>query len=99
MNTNNLTASIRKCYFPRVILPAVLIVACIVFAIINPFESRYKSADLKKLSDTADLYENHSGYVRFTAETLYYAGIDYQANGRIRARVYYTINNDVFISF
>ena len=99
MNTNNLTASIRKCYFPRVILPAVLIAACIVFAIINPFESRYKSADLKKLSDTADLYENHSGYVRFTAETLYYAGIDYRANGRIRARVYYTINNDVFYFF
>ena len=99
MNTNNLTASIRKCYFPRVILPAVLIAACIVFAIINPFESRYKSVELKKLSDTPDLYENHSGYVKLTADTLYYAGIDYRTNGRVRARVYYTINNDVFYFF
>lgn len=99
MNTNNLTASIRKCYFPRVILPAVLIVACIVFAIINPFESRYKSIELKKLSDTPDLYENHSGYVKYKADMLYYAGIDYKINNKVRARVYYKINNDVFYFF
>lgn len=53
MNTNNLTASIRK-VISEGDTPGCSYCGMHCFAIINPFESRYKSADLKKLSDTAD---------------------------------------------
>lgn len=99
MNICSLNQLIRKRYISRLFLPVIVLITGVMLLVINPFESKYKPANITELSQTPELFENQSKYVKITADTLYYSGIDYQINNKVKARIYYTLENDVCYYF
>ena len=99
MNTHNLKHIIRKRCISRLFLPAAVLAAVILLAIVNPFENRSKSVNITELSRTEQLLAENTGYVSLTPEVLYYSGVDYRINNKVKARIFYTIENDVCYYF
>jgi hypothetical protein len=89
---------IRKMYITRLIIPAVLLIAIIVILIINPFIKHTAPSVVKNLSDIDVLYEqnerNISVNVSVNIPVMYYTGVDYTENGKIKAKIFYTFSND-----
>ena len=93
MKTHDLKKIIRRIYASRIILPAIVFAAAFAVLCINPFDHTAKITNVDDLSSVDSLYAGKTGYIQCTCERLYYSGLDYTVNGRIKARVYYTLSN------
>ena len=94
MKTRNLKKLIRNIYASRIILPAIVLIIAAIVLVINPFDRRNKIVTVDALSDIGRLYSEKAGYIQCTADRLYYTGLDYTVNSNIKARVYYTLENN-----
>ena len=92
MKTRSLKKIIRKIYASRIVVPAVILIAATIILIVNPFDRKGKVVKIDNLSEVSLLYSQKAGYIQCTPDRLYYAGLDYTVNGKIKARVYYTLN-------
>lgn len=93
MKHRTLKQYIRQMYLPRLIIPIVLFVILLIVLIINPLKDHIQPFKVSELSSIDTLYESNTRNVTFTADTLYYAGVDYHMNGRTVAKIYYALED------
>lgn len=80
-------------YLPRLIIPIILFVFLLIVLIINPLKDHMKPFKVSELSSINTLYESDTRNVIFTADSLYYSGVDYHMSGRTVAKIFYTLEN------
>lgn len=85
---------IRKMYMPRLIIPIVLLVILVAVLIINPFRNHINPKQVKDLSTIDKQYELKDYNVSVKIPTLYYSGVDYTESGKIKAKIFYTLQDD-----
>ena len=93
MKNKTLKQLIRKMYMPRLVIPIVLLVILAVFFILNPFSNHLDPAKITDLSTIDKLYSDKNYNVSYNAQTLYYTGMDYTESGKVKAHIYYTLDN------
>ena len=81
-------------YMPRLIIPIVLLLMLIVLMIINPFKSHVKPRVVNKLSTIDQLYNKGHDDITFTAKKLHYSGTNYLVNNKVKAAIYYAIEDN-----
>ena len=91
MKNKSLKQLIRKMYMPRLVIPIVLLVVLATVFIINPFSTHIDPTTIKDLSTIDKLYSKENYNVSYNAQTLYYTGVDYTESGKIKAHIYYTL--------
>ena len=94
MNTRSLKQIIRKRYISRLFIPLIVLAAVGLLALLNPPGSKYKASAVTEPSQTSALFADQSKYVKMTAETLFYSGVDYKINDKVKARIYYTLDDE-----
>lgn len=95
MQKKQLIKILRKQHFPRLVFPLLLIILSVLYIIINPFKNSLHPSDIEFFSDTDELYKNDSRYINYKADKLLYTGLDYSVNKKVKANIYYTIENDI----
>ena len=93
MKNKTLKQLIRKMYMPRLVIPIVLLVILTAFFIFNPFSNHLDPANITDLSTIDTLYSKDDYNVSYNAQKLYYTGVDYTESGKIKAHIYYTLEN------
>lgn len=85
---------IRKMYMPRLIIPVVLFIALMTVMIINPFKSHLTPVNVKDISTIEKLFKSGKDDIIYTADKLYYSGINYSVGNHTRGAIYYTLEKD-----
>lgn len=78
-------------YLSRLIIPIILMVILIGIFIINPFKNHITPSKIDDMSVVESLYQSNERNITVTADTLYYTGVDYRINDKIRGRFYYAL--------
>lgn len=94
MNQIKLIQLIRKMYMPRLIIPIVLFLTLVAFMIINPFNSHLKPVTVDNISKISNLYQQGKDDIVYTAKELHYSGIDCSVNNKVKASVYYLLEDN-----
>ena len=94
MKNKSLKQLIRKMYMPRLVIPIVLLVILATVFIINPFSAHIDPTAVKDLSTINNLHSKEDYNVSYNAQTLYYTGVDYTESGKIKAHIYYTLEDE-----
>lgn len=93
MKEKNLRSVLRKVNIVKLLLPAAVLTAALLLLLVHPINNNINAASIDDLSQTEAQYASGNRYIQYTADTLYYAGIDYRVNDKIKAQVYYCLEN------
>lgn len=94
MDKKSLKSIIRKHYTTKWIVTLIILIACIILSIFNPYAGRIQLVSVANPGLIESVYENNDRYVHITIDELYYTGIDVSSYKRNSARVYYTVSED-----
>lgn len=94
MKNITLKQLIRKMYMPRLIIPIILLVILIVVLIINPFHNHISPPKVNDLSTIDEKYYVEDFNISVTIPTLYYTGVDYTEDNKVKARIFYTLQDE-----
>ena len=94
MKNITLKQLIRKMYMPRLIIPIILLVILIAVLIINPFHNHISPPKVKDLSTIDEKYHVEDSNISVTIPTLYYTGVDYTEDNKVKARIFYTLQDE-----
>lgn len=92
MKNKNLRHILRKVNILKLAVPVLVLSAAAALLILNPMDKRIKAANVDDISEIEELYSSGSHYIQYTADSLYYSGVDYSVNGKIKAKVYYRLD-------
>ncbi|MCM1308526.1 MAG: hypothetical protein NC223_08005 [Butyrivibrio sp.] len=92
MKNKNLRHVLRKINILKLLLPALALAAALILLFLNPADKNIKAAPLNSLSQLDEYYSSGSRYIQYTADSLYYSGVDCRVNGKLKARVYYSLD-------
>ena len=95
MKHKNLKNIIRIQALPRLFIPLIICIVIAIVLIINPFKNALFPTSIKNIQEVNQLYEDGNNYIKFTADKLYYTGLDYSIGNKVKANIYYTTVNDI----
>lgn len=93
MKNKNLRRVLRKVNILKLIFPILVLSVALALLIINPMDKNIKTVPLDDISQIDELYSSGSHYIQYTADALYYSGVDYCINDKVKARVYYSLDS------
>lgn len=91
MKNKNLRHTLRKVNIVKLAVPVLVLSAAVVLMFLNPMDKKIKVTAVDDISKIEELYSSGSHYIQYTADSLYYSGVDYSVNGKIKAKVYYRL--------
>lgn len=94
MKNKNLRHVLRKVNILKLIFPIIVLSASLTLLILNPMDKNIKAVYIDDISQIGECYSSGSHYIQYTADTLYYSGVDYRINGKVKARVYYSLDSE-----
>lgn len=78
-------------YIPRLIIPIVLFVILMALLIINPFFNHITPDKVTDLSTLDSRYSKEDYNISVDVPMLYYTGVDYTEDGKIKAKIFYSL--------
>ena len=95
MKHKNLKNIIRIQTLPRLFIPLIICIVIVTVLIINPFKHALFPTSVKNIADVTKMYEDGNDYIKYTADKLYYTGLDYSIGNKTKANIYYTTINGI----
>ncbi len=99
MKKRNFKSLIRLRVIPRLIIPMAISIAIIIITIANPFSDSLFPPSVKDISSISGMYDDDVRYIKFTADKLYYTGLDYSTGKDVKANIYYATIDDICYFF
>lgn len=91
MKNKNLRHILRKINIIKLAVLVLVLSAAVALMFLNPMDKKIKVTAVDDISKIEELYSSGSHYIQYTADSLYYSGVDYSVNGKIKAKVYYRL--------
>lgn len=90
---NLIKKSVRKCYFKRTRLPAIILIVLVVMWFIFPFSDIVFPLPIDETADLATVYNDESTCVSTTIDKLYFTGYTSSVFSRPNGYYYYTVRD------